>query len=662
MKKTTTIIKVFAFTLTVGILPLTQIKAQKKENTELSVRSLPKLSFSSEMGSFYTIFSGNNIKMDFLIEHLGEWLGTGIDHSYKLVKQTKDRLGMTHSVYEHYYKDVKVMDDLILIHEKGGFVTSVNGEIVTKINLSINKQPTSNKIKQIITTDLKPEGKIKLSTIEEVIAKVNRGKGIEVYYSSKVEALSMKPLKAYTYYIDNATGAVVKKNSRIHDVDTPSTSTTYYKGNQSITVDSYNEQYRLKDNGRKIHTMDGTNFDVDTINGGIINVEDYISPTANFTSDNTKPAVEVHWAMKNSYDYYMTRHNRNSYDGEGANIDNYYNFDFGGFTGGANAAALDTPLFGGIVCMLYGNGKILNGLFTLMNPVVGLDVAGHEYSHLIIGRNGLGGLNYQGESGAINESIADMLGTAIEFYSGNNANWTIGEGITTPNLFDPNPSPYMRNMADPNNVNSGKQPDTYHGTYWVDTADISEDNDYGGVHTNSGVGNYWFYLLSQGGSGTNDIGNAFNVSGISIEKAEKIIYRALMNYMTPNATYVDAYNATKLAVTDLYGASSDEQQQNVNAWYAVGIGTGILATNEVVRTTDQLKIYPNPVKNGVFTIENNENNAAVEIYDMSGKLIRSAQKLDRGVNKIYINGIQNGIYLVKVTSNGKTISKKIVIE
>ncbi|MGL6129288.1 M4 family metallopeptidase, partial [Chryseobacterium artocarpi] len=450
--------------------------------------------------------------------------------------------------------------------------------------------------------------------------------------------------------------------SRIHDVDTPSTSTTYYKGNQSITVDSYNEQYRLKDNGRKIHTMDGTNFDVDTINGGIINVEDYISPTANFTSDNTKPAVEVHWAMKNSYDYYMTRHNRNSYDGEGANIDNYYNFDFGGFTGGANAAALDTPLFGGIVCMLYGNGKILNGLFTLMNPVVGLDVAGHEYSHLIIGRNGLGGLNYQGESGAINESIADMLGTAIEFYSGNNANWTIGEGITTPNLFDPNPSPYMRNMADPNNVNSGKQPDTYHGTYWVDTADISEDNDYGGVHTNSGVGNYWFYLLSQGGSGTNDIGNAFNVSGISIEKAEKIIYRALMNYMTPNATYVDAYNATKLAVTDLYGASSDEQQQNVNAWYAVGIGTGILATNEVVRTTDQLKIYPNPVKNGVFTIENNENNAAVEIYDMSGKLIRSAQKLDRGGNKIYINGVQNGIYLVKVTSNGKTISKKIVIE
>jgi Zn-dependent metalloprotease len=127
-----------------------------------------------------------------------------------------------------------------------------------------------------------------------------------------------------------------------------------------------------------------------------------------------------------------------------------------------------------------------------MNPVVGLDVAGHEYSHLIIGRNGLGGLNYEAESGAINESIADMLGTAIEFYSGASPNWTIGEGIPTANILTPNPSPYMRNMSDPNNVNPGPQPDTYLGVNWVNTADTSDSNDYGGVHTNSGVGNYWF--------------------------------------------------------------------------------------------------------------------------------------------------------------------------
>ncbi|RLJ33044.1 putative secreted protein (Por secretion system target) [Chryseobacterium sp. 7] len=665
MKKNTTIIRAIALALVITILPASLAKAQNRENTEISVKNLPVISVSSGMGIFNADFSKSNISPDFLIGHLGEWLGTNGDHSYKLIKESKDELGIRHSVYEHYYKNIKVMDDMILIHDKAGKVIHVNGEIITDIDLSAGqKQLAPQKIKSIIITDLHSEGKVKISDIEKVLTKVNKGRKAAMYYTSKVEALSFKPLKAFTYYIDNATGTIVKKNSRVHDTDTPSTSTTYYKGSQSITVDSYNGQFRLKDNARNIHTMNGTNLDVDTISGGIINVEEYLNPVANYTDDNTKPAVEVHWGMKNAYDYYIARHNRNSYDGNGAKIDNYYNFDFGGFTGGANAAALDTPLYGGIVCMLYGNGKIFGGLLTLMNPVVGLDVAGHEYSHLIIGRNGLGGLNYQAESGAINESIADMLGTAIEFYSGITPNWTIGEGIPTPNFLDPSPSPYMRDMSNPNNVNSNPQPDTYMGTNWVDTADTSDTNDHGGVHTNSGVGNYWFYLLSQGGSGTNDIGNAYNVSGITIEKAEKIIYRALMNYMTPNTTYLDAYNATKQAVTDLYGAASNEQQQNVNAWYAVGIGNGVLSTAEAVHTEDkQLKIYPNPVKDGVFTIENNKGEASVEIFDASGKLVKSAQKLNQGANTIYLNGTQKGIYILKINSNGTIIStKKIIVE
>ncbi|KMQ64720.1 hypothetical protein ACM46_10800 [Chryseobacterium angstadtii] len=660
MKRIIILARALAFAAVFGFAPVALVQAQNKGKKEISVKDLPKISSTSVLGNFSADFSGQNISSDFLTNHLGEWLGTGSDHSYRLLKQNKDELGIMHSVYEHYYKGVKVMDDVVLLHEKNGKLTYVNGEIITDINLSPRQQPTSQRIRSIIIADLKPLGKITISGIEEVITKVNNGRKAVLYHTSKVEALSMKPLQAFTYYIDNVTGTVVKKNSRVHDADTPSTSATYYKGNQSITVDSYNGQFRLMDNARNIHTRNGTNLDVDTVNGGIINVEEYINPVADYTDANTKPPVEVHWGMKNAYDYYMARHNRKSYDGNGAKIDNYYNFDFGGFTGGANAAALDTPLYGGIVCMLYGNGTLFGGLITLMNPVVGIDVAGHEYSHLIIGRNGLGGLNYQSESGAINESIADMMGTAIEFYSGGTPNWTIGEGIPVPPFFT---SSYMRNMSDPNNVDPGPQPDTYNGTYWASTANPDANNDYGGVHTNSGVGNYWFYLLSQGGSGTNDIGNAFNVTGITIEKAEKIIYRALVNYMTPNTTYMDAYNFTKQAVTDLYGASSNEQQQNVKAWYAVGIGNGILATNETTRTQDQFRVYPNPVKDGVFTIENDKNNASAELYDVSGRLIKAAQKLSKGANKMNVNDVQKGIYLLKITSDGNPVStKKVIVE
>ncbi|NIW45715.1 MAG: hypothetical protein GWN30_13480, partial [Gammaproteobacteria bacterium] len=64
--------------------------------------------------------------------------------------------------------------------------------------------------------------------------------------------------------------------------------------------------------------------------------------------------------------------------------------------------------------------------------------------------------------------------------------------------------------------------------------------DNGGVHTNSGVQNYWFYLLSEGGSGVNDNGDAYFVTGIGIEEAAQIAYRNLTVYLMPGSDYPDA--------------------------------------------------------------------------------------------------------------------------
>lgn len=366
--------------------------------------------------------------------------------------------------------------------------------------------------------------------------------------------------------------------------------------------------------------------------------------------------------MKVAYDYYVNKHNRNSYDGNGTIITNYYNVDFQPFVAGVpqgfgfNAAALDMhPSIPAI--MIYGNGNY-PGNPGLANPFVALDITGHEYSQLIIGRNGLGGLNYQAESGALNESIADMLGAAIEFYSGITPNWNIGEGVVNFNI------PFLRSMSNPNSgpaALQGQQPDTYQGTYWASTA--ANAADYGGVHTNSGVGNYWFYLLSVGGSGTNDIGNQYNVTGIGIDKAEKIIYRALTTYLTPNSTYMDAYHATRQAVIDLYGNNGGvEWQNNLRAWYAVGFGTNDLSNNQL-QLDGKLSIYPNPVKDGMFTIDSLlENDATYELFDVSGKQIIPSKGLDFGSNQINVEGIQSGVYFVKITSGGATASKKIIIK
>ncbi len=279
------------------------------------------------------------------------------------------------------------------------------------------------------------------------------------------------------------------------------------------------------------------------------------------------PALDVHWGMEKTYDFYQSVFSRNSFDGNGSTIKNFLDpSDLGPF-GTAdpnNAAALPSPYN----VMVYGYGAA-----NLMNPVVGLDVEGHEFSHMVINNNGNGGLTYQGESGALNESFADIFGTSIEFYSGINADWTIGEGVMIP-------APFMRSMSNPStnsllfpyngNTLDLRQPDTYQGNFWINPSS-SQDN--GGVHRNSGVQNLWFYLLSQGGSGTNDLGNSYTVTGIGINQARQIAYRNLTNYLTPSSNYLASFYGSLQAAEDLYGNPSTQYDAVRAAWYAVGIGS-----------------------------------------------------------------------------------------
>lgn len=271
------------------------------------------------------------------------------------------------------------------------------------------------------------------------------------------------------------------------------------------------------------------------------------------------PALDVHWGMEKTYDFYLNTFGRNSFDGNGTIIKQYVNSPYlqeryGGNPN--NALARPSPYN----LMEYGLG---NGQY--MNPVVGLDVEGHEFTHLVVNNNGTGGLVYQGESGALNESFADILGTGVEFYTrGAGANWSIGEGVMVA-------SANLRSMSNPNNpTGDTQQPDTYNGTYWSNPANVAVDG--GGVHINSGVQNFWFYLLSEGGSGTNDIGNPFSVSGIGMDQALQIAYRNLTTYLTPNATFVDSYLGSLQAAQDLFGNPSSQYTAVRAAWYAVGIG------------------------------------------------------------------------------------------
>lgn len=134
--------------------------------------------------------------------------------------------------------------------------------------------------------------------------------------------------------------------------------------------------------------------------------------------------------------------------------------------------------------MMFGNGE------NMFYPLTSIDVIGHELTHGLV--QGICDLEYKGHSGALNESFADILGTMLEFYVYDTykdrklcgkADWCIGEDLTINTAC-------LRNMEDPHKC---KQPKQMYDNFYMDP---NAQIDNGGVHINSGIPNYCFYLIS----------------------------------------------------------------------------------------------------------------------------------------------------------------------
>jgi len=302
--------------------------------------------------------------------------------------------------------------------------------------------------------------------------------------------------------------------------------------------------YRLRESGRGGGISTYNALDVDSYSESV----DFVSEQSFFTGTDNQPGVSVHWAQEVTYDYFLNTYGRKSYNDENGRLISYVNWNTE--SGKNNAFWIGyAAIFGA------GNGETVN-------PLTSLDIVAHELTHGVTEYSA--GLIYENEPGALNESFSDIFGTVIETteFGLNQNSWQFGENIFTN-------YPNIRSMEDPK---SRHQPDTYKGEYWRNsTSDPVSNNDYGGVHVNSGVQNYWFYLLSVGGTGENDHGNAYSVNGIGIEDAAKIAYRNLTLYLQPTSEFFDAAFYSEQAAIDLFGENSPQHVSVIDAWYAVGI-------------------------------------------------------------------------------------------
>ncbi len=180
------------------------------------------------------------------------------------------------------------------------------------------------------------------------------------------------------------------------------------------------------------------------------------------------------------------------------------------------------------------------------------DIVGHEWTHGLIDHTSR--LIYYGESGAMNESIADVFGEFLDQrndYDEATGSWQIGEDWKA-----------IRSMTDPNQFGD---PDTRLGRYWYDGS-----GDNGGVHINSGVGNKFAHLVTAGGGHNN-----YQVSGLGIEKAARVIYGANL-LLTSSSDYQAYGNALNQACATLVGShdiGNTDCAQVTTATQAVNIYT-----------------------------------------------------------------------------------------
>jgi Zn-dependent metalloprotease len=275
-------------------------------------------------------------------------------------------------------------------------------------------------------------------------------------------------------------------------------------------------------------------------------------------SNRASAAADAHYGVAETLDFYKERFNRKGIrnDSRGARAIVHFGNKIGN--------AFWDPY---CACMLYGDGD--GELFK--KPLVVLDVTGHELSHGVVDatarleptRVDSQGVQY-GEPGSLNESLADIFGSGVEFQARNAKNppnYLIGEKLGLSQKF-------LRRLDRPSL-------DVLEGAidYWSPAVYDAE------VHAGSGVSSHAFYLLAEG-SGRKVIGtvtynsptyDGLPVTGIGRAKALAIFYRAMTRYMVSTTDFHDARIATLRAARDMYGTTSVEYKTVNRAWAAVNV-------------------------------------------------------------------------------------------
>ena len=462
--------------------------------------------------------------------------------------EEKDELGFRHQRLIQTYQGIPVVGADLKVHfNEEGKAYQISGRAIPDINLDTNPTLTAEQAIAIAEKDFLAKGFSKPDVIKQpqlVIYSLKPPTTL-TYQLSLSDSLD----RIYQYWIDAQTGKIIDNFNRTCHIK--ASLGGYLLAGEGGGFKNFTGWYE-----NYLYFMyDAEKFYIVKRFDGFTEIEDFAWKNQNNWSVTPKDRQEssVAFNMSLTTDYFKDRFSRSSIDSSGKIIVAYALSNWG----------VDAFYYDGFVA--FGDG---DGVTT--NPLSTLDVVGHEVTHGVTDYTS--GLIYSYESGALNESFSDIFGTNIEFVyqtdnrgaypskSNGTADWLIGEDswkISTA-LRD------MRNPSSLATVQPGyQQPKKYKGNYWW-----TSPGDNGGVHFNSGVQNFFYYLLCEGGSGDNE-GIPYNLTGIGISNAETIAYRALTVYCTASTDFQAVRSAWISAARDL---NSSWVPAVKAAWDAVDVG------------------------------------------------------------------------------------------
>ncbi len=511
----------------------------------------------------------------------------------------EDTLGFSHIRFFQKYEGLSLIGTDIWVHIKNKTIVTINGSFykgeIPMVVFSLDKMVAQ---------------KYAISYLEEKYAKIDITSASTVSIekvlipkNGKIRSAYMVHVKANNLYvnekvfIDAENGDVLGFKTLVFDVS--ATASTRYSGTRSIETTQIGSVYYLQDlsRGNGIYTYNMQHSET----SGTLFVDSDNIWTEYHNAQKDDAALDAHWGVEKTYDYFYNTFNRNGFDDNGQFIQVFVHYG----NNYENAFSSENQL-------VFGDGA------TNFDALTSLDVVAHEYAHSICLNTA--DLEYKGESGAINESLSDIWASCVEYaVAPNKQTWLVGDEI------DLRPTHIaLRSMSNPN---AEGQPDTYGGTYWVNVSGCipTDYNDNCGVHTNNGIMNFWFYLLCNGGSGTNDLNENYDVQSIGMHDAAKIVYRAESLYLTTTSSFVDARRATLRAAEDLF-SSNIQYNAVAEAWHAVGVDCEpFLLTNENITTNRSIQECSVEIEN-VSVL----NNAQLEIETVEGTLIKKNFSMNLG--------------------------------